>query len=163
MADQFLPLTGQHSVMLRSIVFHAAESGAERVACATLYPEGHKPFSVTFSNPPTIDLTDLRMSIARGLGVSPDDVKYLDYKADDSGQCGSATFALPESIASSLHGNDFLSSLSSDGTFGNYAVNSSCMSFIPTTESSPQTGDATMTTLSLLTTAAAVSAAISLF
>jgi hypothetical protein len=42
--------------MLRSVVFHAEKQGAARVACATLYPEGHKPFSVTLSTPKKMDL-----------------------------------------------------------------------------------------------------------
>ena len=77
-SDELLPLTGPNSgtstvscirlfpswlpsrlfyaVMLRSVVFHAAKRGAARVACATLYPEGHKPFAVTLSTPKKIDM-----------------------------------------------------------------------------------------------------------
>jgi Cu/Zn superoxide dismutase len=55
-SDELLPLTGLNSVMLRSVVFHAEKQGAARVACATLYPEGHKPFSVTLSTPKKMDL-----------------------------------------------------------------------------------------------------------
>ena len=76
--DGLLPLTGSNSgtvppsffhspvpfllsllfypVTLRSVVFHAAQRGAARVACATLYPEGHKPFAVTLSTPKKIDM-----------------------------------------------------------------------------------------------------------
>lgn len=37
--------------MLRSIVIHAADSGAPRIACASLYPEGVKQLAITFRKP----------------------------------------------------------------------------------------------------------------
>lgn len=139
MADQFLPLTGQHSgtlpistvfllcrllvihvvVLLSShVAFHRLSCGWKRSRTCRMrhslsrraqtflgdifQPTNNRPVrrSTTREEPIvmrrfSLYRTDLRMSIARGLGVSPDDVKYLDYKADDSGQCGSATFALP--------------------------------------------------------------------
>ena len=55
-------------------------------------------------------------------------------------------------MASSLKGDDFVSSLSSNGTFGNYAVNSTCVAL---SESEEKSG-ASLAALSIWVLAAAV-------
>ena len=39
----------------RSIVIHDPNAGDPRLVCATLYPDGYRPYAVTFMKPTTVN------------------------------------------------------------------------------------------------------------
>eukprot|EP00118_Oscarella_pearsei_P002760 m.11490 g.11490 ORF g.11490 m.11490 type:complete len:745 (+) comp23428_c0_seq1:1429-3663(+) len=128
-SDPNLPLMGPLSVIGHSIVIHAENAGGPRISCASLYPENHKFFSVLFKKPSTINEKDIQSSIAQGLKVSADEVKFLSVNTDEESNCTSATFVVADG-ANVPDGN--FSSIVSDGNFGNYKVDDDCLSEMPT-------------------------------
>jgi Cu/Zn superoxide dismutase len=141
--DVDLPLYGPNSVGLRSIVIHDPNAGAARLVCATLYPDGYRPYSVTFKKPDSVDTSDIQTAIASGLGITAGSVSYLNVYSQ--GNCTSATFAVPDATAAQLK-SDFESSL----TFGQYQVDNNCLRPSPSGTTPPSSDAVGLCVLLLL-------------
>ncbi|XP_062511965.1 uncharacterized protein LOC134187802 isoform X3 [Corticium candelabrum] len=134
--DIDLPLFGPTSVAFRSIVIHDPNAGDPRLVCATLYPDGYRPYAVTFMKPTTVNKMKIQEAIASGLGIQTADVMYLTVHTQDV--CASASFAVLGTVANTLK-SDFESSLvTGNRMFGEYEVDNNCL--IQTTATSTPSG-----------------------
>jgi len=75
--DEDIPLSGEQTVLGRSIVFHASNGGGSRVVCGNILPTNGNTFTLGFSSTVTYDRASFTTAVASAVNIHASRVTVL--------------------------------------------------------------------------------------